>query len=172
MQRIALIGLAGLVAGVAAVPAAASPAAGAAPAATLRIESCTSCRSVAPRQALAGLDLAGLNLAGLNLAGLDVAGLDPAGLDVAGRDLAPPPPATAGSPPLCPARISCSPCGQGDSPCFIKPFDSDTCCTSPGGPCFTCPTGTTIYVESCPCFGDGPRLAAACPARDRDWYCG
>jgi hypothetical protein len=151
MQRIARIGLVCLVVAVAAGYAAATAAAPA-PVAALQFERGSSCQSVAAGQALAGFDLAGLDLAGL--------------------DLAPPPPSTAGSPPLCPARISCGSCGEGDGPCFIKAFGSDTCCTSPGGPCFTCPTGTTIYVESCPCFGDGPGLAASCPARDQDWFCG
>ena len=137
-----------LVAATAASPLAASPeAVQSAPSAVATEHGAAACTGVVPLERLSAADL--------------VAWAAEAGTELM------PAPVDLSSPPQCPARISCDPCGQGDGPCFEKAFGSDSCCTSPGGPCFVCPKGTTIYVSTCPCFGDGP----SCPRRDQDWYC-
>lgn len=85
-----------------------------------------------------------------------------------GMQLVPRETAAAASTPLCPDRRTCDPCQQGDGPCFLKEFGSNSCCVSPTGPCFLCPEGTTIIISTCPCVGSSSK----CPRRDQDWQCG
>jgi hypothetical protein len=85
-----------------------------------------------------------------------------------GMQLIPRETAAAASTPLCPDRRTCDPCQQGDGPCFLKEFGSNSCCVSPTGPCILCPEGTTIIVTTCPCVGSSSK----CPRRDQDWQCG